>query len=148
MASGGSGRLPVFKSEVGNAREFRGVVSDEREIVRQSDGGDKRIVGADRSAKRGKVRADFRMLLGGIVVKWKGTDATDENLYLRSVLRHLLAAERSVNQLRDYNGTQAHFVRRKLQEARRDWSDALRSQVHDAHIGIKQMRHSRGTRCS
>ena len=64
-----SGDLPVFDHEAGNPAELGDVVRDERAAVRQGDGGNHQVVGADRLTPGGQLGSGWTVYLRRSIVE-------------------------------------------------------------------------------
>ena len=62
-------RLPVLDPQARDPAKLAGVVRDERQVLSQRDRGDRKVIGTQRHAARGNIRANPAENLGGGVIK-------------------------------------------------------------------------------
>src|SRR5690606_851894 len=130
-----------------NKPELCGIVCDQSQPVRQRDGGDEQIVGADRCPcpfERGSNFAGHRCSAVVERERDEGFEECSQLLEIVACARTLVCTE---HELRLYHRTQHDFRWFRALHARHDRSGAL-CEVLDASVRIEQVLHSSFSRSS
>jgi hypothetical protein len=73
-----SGREPVLEQQVGDILEVRCVVGHQRQLMREGDGGDEKVHGADRDPDPLELDSQLSELFGARFIEREGLDVVLE----------------------------------------------------------------------
>jgi len=92
-------RLPIFETQVRDAREFPNIVRDEYRMVGAGRSSDQHVIRSDRCSRAIELLPQEAILLGAAIVEGKGRDRVEESLQQPQVLSNPAAFPRTVEKL-------------------------------------------------
>ncbi len=99
--------MPIDELQTGDATEFSGVVSDERQIICQCNCGNHQIVRSNRRTFRLKVGADLTVELGCQIVERQTQEYRKEGGQQSKIRRRIWRLERPEIEFSNYNRAEA-----------------------------------------
>jgi len=146
----GSSRLdlPVLYPQTTDPRELAGVVSHEREVVRERNRGDLNVVGADRGALAGEVGADLRCVVGGSVVEGERRKSVEEMFELRRRGGGIGPSQYAEGQFSADDRANRKIFRARSGESLDKSTNQQAAEVVNARVAVEQVSHQNSSRFS